>query len=121
MLKIGFLCLLLCTYPLLNWPFRENLLEMAGMNASSMVRGSITRGSLGAPTPSSSPAAVHVLLALLTLQRPLQFLTPFCLYCFQGNVTFCLISAGLLAAVYAVAMVRPCLCMHTETAASCVC
>mmetsp|Transcript_11926 Transcript_11926/g.33588 ORF Transcript_11926/g.33588 Transcript_11926/m.33588 type:complete len:492 (+) Transcript_11926:177-1652(+) len=35
-LKVGYFVLLLCTYPLLNWPFRENILEIAGVNPSGL-------------------------------------------------------------------------------------
>jgi hypothetical protein len=37
-LKLGYFALLLCTFPLLNWPFRENILELAGIKEADMVR-----------------------------------------------------------------------------------
>jgi len=35
-LKLGYFALLLCTFPLLNWPFRENILELAGIKEADM-------------------------------------------------------------------------------------
>jgi len=35
-LKVGYFVLLVCTYPLLNWPFRENILELAGLHSNMM-------------------------------------------------------------------------------------
>eukprot|EP00873_Tetraselmis_striata_P001003 jgi/Tetstr1/421267/TSEL_001140.t1 len=35
-LKMGYFLLLVCTYPLLNWPFRENILELVGAKESDL-------------------------------------------------------------------------------------
>eukprot|EP00951_Prasinocladus_malaysianus_P049999 scaffold675839_cov66-Prasinocladus_malaysianus.AAC.1 len=35
-LNVGYFCLLVCTYPLLNWPFRENVLELIGKSSQAM-------------------------------------------------------------------------------------